>query len=213
MGLIKNWGLLLLLVMMAGSAQGQTWNEFFRQKKTQRRYLARQIAALKLYGDCLEKGYEIARGGLSLVRDVTGGEFSLHKDYFSSLGAISPAVKQSSDILAIIALQRDIVGTLKAASGSDYLHPSDKEFIDNVREALLEATLDDLDQLLLVVTADQLELTDGQRLQQLKNILYNIRRKAALARELAGHVELLVRQRKREQANTEVLNKIYGLNQ
>ena len=210
--LIKKTGFFVLLAAMVCTASAQTWSEFFRQKKTQRKYLAKQIAALKMYGGYLRQGYEIARDGLSLVHDITGGEFRLHKDYFGSLGAISPVVKGSSDVLAILSVGHEIAAVLETVTGSEYLHPSDKSYLRNVRDGLLEASLDDLDQLLLIITAGKLELTDRERLGQLKKILNNIRRKAALARELAGQARLLVRQRKREQATTEALEEIHQLN-
>lgn len=39
----------LLTSNVAGQAQTPNWNEWFRQKKTQRKYLIQQIAALKVY--------------------------------------------------------------------------------------------------------------------------------------------------------------------
>lgn len=204
--------MLLLLATTITSAGAQTFKEFFRQKKTQREYLAKQIAALKMYSTYLREGYEIARDGLSLAGDITSGEFSLHKNYFGSLSEISPVVRGSADVIKIIALQKEVVEVLSGVSESKFLHPSDKKYIENVRKGMLKASLDDLDQLLLLISAGVMELSDGQRLERLKNVLYNIRRKATLARELSTHVQALILQRKREANAVDALGEIYRTN-
>lgn len=51
-----------------------------------------QVAALQGYIVTVEKGYRVAEEGVHLIRDITSGEFDLHKDYFSSLAAVDNAV-------------------------------------------------------------------------------------------------------------------------
>lgn len=61
----------------------QTWSEWFRQKKTQKKYLLQQIAALKVYIDYAEKGYKIACDGIHAVREIKRGDFNLHDNFLS----------------------------------------------------------------------------------------------------------------------------------
>jgi hypothetical protein len=75
-------------------AQTPNWNEWFRQKKTQLKYLAEQIAALKVYLEYLKKGYDVAQKGLSTIELIKSGSFSLHKDYFNSLKQVSPGSEE-----------------------------------------------------------------------------------------------------------------------
>src|SRR5690606_38045577 len=87
----KNALLLFMVSLMTVTttwAQSPTFNEWFRQKKTQRKYLVKQIAALKVYLEYLKKGYEIVDKGLTTIGEIKNGTFSLDKDYFNSLKAV-----------------------------------------------------------------------------------------------------------------------------
>ncbi len=46
---MKKLSCILLLLLFAVSGFAQNWNEFFRQKRTQIKYLWQQIAALQVY--------------------------------------------------------------------------------------------------------------------------------------------------------------------
>ncbi|ULT42931.1 conjugal transfer protein TraI [Niabella defluvii] len=69
--------LFLLLVVSAGSnLQAQTFAEWFQQKKTQKKYLLQQIAALQVYIGYAKKGYNIAKDGLNTIGGFTRGELT-----------------------------------------------------------------------------------------------------------------------------------------
>src|ERR1019366_7395881 len=89
--------------------EAQTFAEWFRQKKTQIRYLEQQIAALKVYTGYLEKGYHIAQSGLTTIGEIKNGEFSLHQTFFSSLSQMNPAIGAGARVAEIIALQLSII--------------------------------------------------------------------------------------------------------
>lgn len=83
-------GLVFLLLFVGTNAFGQTWGEFFSQKKTQKKYLLEQLVALKMYAGYLKKGYDIVGSGIGTVWDIKNGEFSLHSTFFSSLKSVNP---------------------------------------------------------------------------------------------------------------------------
>ncbi|MGB4400952.1 MAG: hypothetical protein WBJ10_16380, partial [Daejeonella sp.] len=70
--------LILFIVSMSGNLMAQTWDEIFKQKETQKKYLVQQLAALKLYAGYLKKGYDIADKGISSIKAFSNGEFKLH---------------------------------------------------------------------------------------------------------------------------------------
>ncbi len=51
----------------------------------QKKSLLQQIAALKVYIDYAQKGYSIAKEGLTLIGNIKNREFDLHSKYISSL--------------------------------------------------------------------------------------------------------------------------------
>src|SRR5258706_12690912 len=87
---------------------GQTTEEWTEQKKTQIKYLLQQIAANKIYIDYLEKGYQIAHGGLQTIQNIKKGDFNLHIGFLDSLKKINPAIKNWAKIADIIAFHRAI---------------------------------------------------------------------------------------------------------
>src|SRR3954466_1406137 len=98
--------IILLLTTLAAHSNAQTFSEWFRQKKTQKKYLIEQIAALEVYAGHLEKGYSILSEGLSQINSIKHGEFGLHDAYFYSLKNINPHIKDYTTVDEIISLKR-----------------------------------------------------------------------------------------------------------
>ena len=48
------------IILSTNIGHSQKWDEWFKQKKTQKKYLIQQIAALKVYLGYLKEGYDIA---------------------------------------------------------------------------------------------------------------------------------------------------------
>src|SRR5690349_20806460 len=82
----------ILLLVLSPSVKSQTFSEWFRQNKTQKKYLLEQIAALEVYAGYLEKGYTIAKDGLNTIDKIRHGEFELHDKHFQSFKKVDPAI-------------------------------------------------------------------------------------------------------------------------
>src|SRR5258706_4187148 len=91
----------LLVISTSCFCQSPNWNEWMRQKKTQRKYLLQQIAALEAYYNYLKKGYEICDKGLTMIGDIKDGKLTLDKKYLNALSNVSPAVRNSPKLAAI----------------------------------------------------------------------------------------------------------------
>src|SRR6202035_4749485 len=75
--------------------------------------MLKQIAKLEIYIVDLEKGYRIAREGLTFIGEIKKGEFNLHSLFFSSLQSVNPSVAKYSKIAVIVADQLSIVSSFK----------------------------------------------------------------------------------------------------
>lgn len=210
--MLRGFGFLLAFVFALGqsfSGYGQTWSEWFKQKKTQKRYLLEQIAALKVYAGYLKKGYEIVDGGLSTVRDITRGEFSLHNAFISSLKQVSPAIRNDVRVAEIIALQINILGSFAEVKGSEYLSAEDLAYIRLVQGAVTLDCFNELEELLLVVTSGKLEMKDDERLERLAKVYENMLDKSAFVRDFCGNVAGLMRQRRSGEQEINGLLRMY----
>lgn len=211
---MRGAGVFLALVLAFGlgsSAYGQTWSEWFKQKKTQKRYLLEQIAALKVYAGYLKKGYEIVDGGISTVRDITKGEFSLHNAFISSLKQVSPAIRNDVRVAEIIALQIGILSSFGQVKDREYLSVEDLAYIRLVQGALTLECFNDLEELLLVVTSGKIEMKDNERLERLSGIYENMLEKSVFVRDFCGNIFSLLRQRRSGEQEINNLLRMYHL--
>lgn len=207
---IKFLGLAFLLLFVGTSTFGQTWSEFFNQKKKQEKYLLEQLVALKMYAGYLKKGYDIVGTGIGTIKDIKNGEFSLHSTFFSSLKNVNPAIKKNAKVASIISLQISIIKAFKSIGDNDGLKLSDSQYILDVKDRVTDDCLDDMEDLLLVITSGRLEMSDDERLERLDSIYERMRDKAAFAQSFIGEVNLLILQRKNEQKSINHLREIYG---
>lgn len=192
---------LVLSILIPVSGHAQLWKEWFRQKKTQKQYLAEQIIALKAYGTVLARGYRVVSSGLDFIRDFRDGEFSLHNAFFASLSGISPVIRDDVRVAETIALQ---VAILRAFSKADE-NPDHSAYIQSVRAKVLEDCASDLSELMDIVLSGKVEMEDDERLRRLEKVYGSMRDKAAFTQRFTGDVHLLALMRRRE---TEQINAI-----
>ncbi|WP_316795338.1 hypothetical protein [Pedobacter agri] len=201
------------LALSSASCKAQTYNEIFRQKKTQEEYLFKQIAYLKLYADQAWKGYKLVSGGLETINDFTLGEFSLHEAFLSALSKVSTLVRKDFRVAEIVKFQLDINSSFKALLKSSALSqaPNWKYFKD-VEEGVLKECNADLDKLLDIVLSGDLEMNDAERLSRLKKIHLSMGEKASFARCFCTEAQRLLQSQKRELVDIKGLRRFYEKN-
>lgn len=212
---MKKTLLVLILLVAVQVGYTQTWSEWFKQRKTQIKYLLKQIAAYKIYADYLQKGYRIAKDGTELISDIKHGDFHLHNGYFTSLKSVSPAIKNYSKVKEIVSDHFAITTTFRKliqySGQSGDLTDIEKEYVRSVYANMNKESEKDLDELILLLTSGQLELKEDERLKRIDLLYVSAKDKLSFTRSFSGQARLLVRQRQNEQLETKVLQKIYGL--
>lgn len=201
-----NWirKLILLFIVSgvsfsASVSQAQTYAEFFKQKKTQKKYLLQQIVALKVYAGYLKKGYQVVDGGLSTIRDITNGEFKLHDAFISSLKRVSPIIKNDVRIAEIISLQISILKAFGNLKGDDFLSAENLAYVGLVADAVSRECFGDLEELLLIITSGRLEMKDDERLARLDKVYGSMLDKSAFTQDFISNAALLIHQRQADQ--------------
>ncbi|SER90351.1 hypothetical protein [Pedobacter rhizosphaerae] len=202
--------LLIGLTYLSNASYAQTFGEFFNQKKTQKRYLLEQIAALQVYLDYARKGYKLVDGGLQTVRDITGGEFSLHGAFISSLKTVSPAVRKNVKVAEIIDYQFRIAKWFGEFKGNAMLSAGDQLYVLEVKTAVLADCARDLESLLMLVTSGRLEMEEAERIVRIDLLYEQMRDRAAFTADFMGTVERLVRNRERDGLDILELRRGYG---
>ncbi|WP_229717565.1 hypothetical protein [Parapedobacter defluvii] len=191
---------LVLSILALTTSHAQTFSEWFRQKKTQKQYLAEQIIALQLYGGYLKKGYDIASSGLGLIRGFRDGEFGLHTAFFASLSAVSPAIRDDVKVAETIALQIAIITAFGGMNSGNHA-----EYVRSVKDKVLEDCGKDLSELVDIVLSGKVEMDDEERIRRLEKVHASMRDKAAFTQHFTGDVRLLALMQKRETEQIEDL--------
>jgi len=207
-------GLCLILVLGFGSgltATAQTWSEWFSQKKTQKKHLLEQIAALQVYLEFARKGYSVVGDGIGLVRDISRGEFNLHEAFFSGLAKVNPVVRDDFRVAEIVLLQAGIIRSFSTVRGDGLFSAEDLLYVAEVASGVINSCYADLAELLLVITSGKLELSDAERLSRLDQIYMRMRDRSDFSRDFCGKAALLLRQKRTEQNAVENLRRYYGI--
>ena len=201
----------ILFCLSVGSAEAQTFNEWFRQKKTQRRYLTKQIALLRVYLGYLKKGYEIADKGLTTIHNIKNGDFNLHRDFFGSLKNVNPHIANSAKIADIIAFQvyviRDIKNVNNFCKNNEHFTPEEIRYVAAVYSNMLFLTDASISELLMIIRSNQTEMKDDERLMRIDRLYDDMLDKHAFVQSFDNDVRLMAAEREREQREVETLRK------
>jgi len=204
-------GALLLITATAPRCQAQTWDEIFKQKKTQIKYLGQQIAALQVYISYAKKGYELVGSGLQMVRDITRGEFNLHNAFVSGLKQVNPVIRNDVRVAEIIALQVAILKSFGSVKAQGLLSADQLIYIAEVSDGVISDCYHDLEELLLIITSGKLEMKDDERLTRLNGIYERMLDKSAFTQGFCGEANLLIRQKQMEGLTLEKLRRFYEI--
>jgi len=211
MGMLIIWG--IGIGSASVNVKAQNYNEIFRQKKTQEKYLLKQIAYLKLYADQAWKGYKLVSGGLETIGGFTSGEFRLHEAFISARSTVSSLVRKDFRVEEIIKFQLSINSSFKALVKSSALAQA-PDFIcyNAVQEKVMAECSADLDELTDIVLSGDLEMNDSERLSRLGKIHSSMQQKESFTRRFCEEALVLLQSQKTEKRDIESIRRLYEKN-
>lgn len=202
----------ILLLVFSHQLQAQTFNEWFRQKKTQIRYLVQQIAANQIYIGYLQKGYKIARTGLTTLNDIKHGDFNLHYAFFDSLKHVNPRIRNWARVADIAAMQVQVIKqaklTVQQSRSSKQFTSSELTYLQNVFSHLLDDCSKDMDALLAAATSGKTAMTDDERIRRIDGIYAAMQDKLLFSKSFADEAAILAVQRNQDETDIQVSKKI-----
>jgi len=212
---MKKVAITILILFAFKVSNAQTFDEWFKQKKTQKKYLIEQIAAFQMYLGYVQKGYSIARKGLTTIGNIKKGDFNLHNDFFSSFKSVNPTIRSYSKVADIMAFQVKIIQTYKFTykyvQSISLYSPAEIDFIYRVFTNLINNSSADLDELIAVITANELEMKDDERLKRIDAIYASIQDKYAFAKSFGDEAKVLAVQKVKDKNNVETSLLHYGI--
>ena len=162
----------------------------------------------------MKKGYEVISSGYNTINDISKGNFNLHQTSLDALMQVSPAVKKYQKIGGIIRLQAQLVKEYKAAfrrfGASNLFNTNEIRYMDNVYTNLFNKSLQNLEELTMVITAGKLRMSDDERINAIDRIYNDIADKLVFLRTFNKENNVLAIQRGRDMADTRVSRKLNG---
>jgi len=163
----------------------------------------------------MKEGYEILTKGYNAVRDISQGNFNLHKVFLDGLLAVSPTVKNYVKVADIISNQVKLVQEYKAAftrlQRSGLFNLDEIDYVARVYSRLFDESVDNLSDLVTIVTAGSLRMSDAERLQAIDRIDKAMSEKLFFLRQFNSQTAVLTLQRSKEKQSIQGVQNMYGI--
>jgi hypothetical protein len=171
-----------------------------------------KLAQLKQILQDMYKGYEILHTGYTTIKDISQGNFSLHKVFLDGLLSVSPAVQKYKRVADIISYQTQIVKEYKAAwnrfrqDGNFTIQ--EIEYMGKVYNNLFQESLKKLDELITVITAGKLRMSDDERMAAIDRIFSEVEEQINFLHYFNSKAAILSVQRAKELQELEISRKL-----
>ncbi|WP_206614475.1 TerB family tellurite resistance protein [Chitinophaga barathri] len=203
------FGVVLLLFGLPMAVRGQA-NEL-----AQLALNIEKLAQFKNILSDLKKGYEIVSRGYGAVKDLTKGNFSIHKTFLDALMEASPAVKKYRKVGQIIEYQIDLVRytrqALKRFRAGNLFNPGELNYLEAVCTSLLKGSLRSLDELATIITSGKVRMSDDERLRAIDDICSDMEQRVNFFKWFSDNASVLQFQRQREQSEIKGMRSLQGM--
>ncbi|MFD2888963.1 TerB family tellurite resistance protein [Chitinophaga cymbidii] len=174
-----------------------------------------KLNQLKSLLEQMYKGYTILSTGYNTIKDLSEGNFSLHKTFLDGLLSVSPTVKKYKRVVDIVSLQQQLLRHSKEALRRYTIDQLFKEgelrYLEEVYARLIEGSLNNLDALLMVITANQLRMNDAERLSAIDRIYDDMKRKVDFSNYFQQKITLLAAQRNKAKSQYQSLQEYFEM--
>lgn len=175
----------------------------------------KKLEQLRQILDNMYWGYKVLDKGYNTISRIAEGNYKLHQVFLDGLMAVNPAVRNYKRIPNIIDYQKLLLKEYKEAYNRFKNDPGFKleelEYLANVYKFLFNASLRNLDELVMIITATKLRMTDDERMQAIDRIFYDMENKLIFLRSFNNSTQLLAVQRARSRNDVKTMQQLYGI--
>lgn len=175
-----------------------------------------KLAQFKQILEDMKKGYEVVYAGYSTIQNLSEGNFNLHRTFLEGLLQVNPRVRDYQRVGDIINYQIILVKEYKNAYNrfkkDGNFSIQEVEYIGDVYKSLFDQSLENLNDLTMVITSDKLQMSDDERLEAIDRIYHEMHDKVLFLRNFNRNTTLLAVQRAKETNDVMALRSIYGIN-
>lgn len=200
-------GIILLTVPHKSAAQSQEIQQLFLNIE--------KLSQFKEILSDMKKGYDILSTGYKSVKDMSQGNFTLHKTFLDALMQVSPVVKnykKAGDIINDqILLLKECKTAFNRFSKNSSFKESELKYFQGVYNNMTRESLRNLDDLTTILTADKLRMSDDERLQAIDHIYLQMQDRLEFIRSFNNASSVLALQRAKETADVNSVREMHAL--
>ena len=200
-------GLLICLSFVHASAQSEEIQQLLLDLE--------KLKQLKTILSEMYKGYEIVSKGYSTVRDLSEGNFDLHKNFLDGLLDVSPTVRHYKKIADAIGYQLAIIKEYKSALAKFRSDPNftsgEISYIKQAYDNLIKKSAGCLDELIMIITGGALRMTDDERLSGIDHVFNELQEQFIFLKNFTNSTALLSLQRSREKTSIDRSRKLLDI--
>jgi uncharacterized pyridoxal phosphate-containing UPF0001 family protein len=164
----------------------------------------------------MKTGYQIYQQGYGTISSLSKGNFDLHNIYITGLMAVSPSVRNYGRIAEILTMEASLISEYKRESSlfqqSGTFTVSELSYMSDVYTRLVSETLDNIEELANIITANKLRMSDAERIKAIDRIYGTSSDKLQFLRSFNNQGVSLSLQRSKDAADTQTLKQLYGIN-
>lgn len=204
------------IILITCHAKAQGIGGFFTQQENKIKIMIEQIAEYETSLKELKNGYATTQRGLRTIHDLKNGTYALHENYFSSLSQVAPAVRNNPKIKGTADLVQQIISTFDRAvswqKDKAVLSSDELSAMKNVYSHLLHECNKDLDDLSLVTTNGEMQMTDEERIHRIDSIYADMQSKYKFSCSFTADAYTLANNRIMENSNRQTIKQLYDIN-
>ena len=174
-----------------------------------------KLTQLKAILENMYDGYQVVSKGYNTIKDISQGNYSLHQVFLDGLLEVSPAVRKYKRVADIIAFQQRIMQEHKKAfsyfKATGSFTSDEITYMGKVYNNLFQQSLKNLDELIMIITASTLRMSDDERLQAIDRIFSDVQDKLTFLRAFNNNNKMLAMQRVHEQSQVELSRRLSGI--
>jgi hypothetical protein len=210
---MKRWLLIAVLMMAVGMVglRAQSIVQVTEQ-------LALDIEKLTELKGILKEmytAYTIIDKGYTDVKHIVQGDFNLHKVFLDALLAVSPAVQDYSRVERIMSTESTLLSEYKTASrefsGSGRFSISELDYMNSVYANLINRSAASVSELVMLLTADELRMSDADRLQGIDRVDADISSQLRMMRMFDDAMAVQAGLRAKEAGDIGSIRGLYGI--
>lgn len=166
--------------------------------------------------DNMYTGYKILDKGYTTIKNISQGNYTLHQLFLDGLMAVNPTIRNYKRIPFIIDYQKLLLKEYKNAYNrfkrDPNFKPEEIQYLANVYSFLFKASLRNIDDLMMIITATKLRMSDDERMAAIDRIFYDMESKLIFLRGFNNSTQLLAIQRARSANDVRTIQHLYGVN-